>query len=350
MKKSFTVNIGGKIYHIDEDAYNLLNDYFNQLRTSFPGEEGAEITADIECRVHEILAADCGSNSESIVTIEQVHHIIDRVGSPEQIGGCSSEDEAEPEEKAKEKVCPPPFEVKRKLFRSSTSKVFGGVLGGIATYFGWNAVILRLLFVILVLCTYVWPFVILYLVAWMVIPEAVTARQKLEQQGQPVSIYNVGREVRDMAGGSSGSAVTMFFEALGKGILFFIGLIAFSITLGCFVVFIYSLLAGIVVSATSVEVTNRCLAMNLPDNFSSLYLYLASALSLLAAIPAGCMAWFCCRPIIGAPKMPGWMTTTAIVLECVAAIAAVVCIIVIFNTDASLIPVAINTSIPLILR
>ena len=55
MKKTFPANISGKIYYIDEDAYNLLQKYFTQLRASFPGEEGQEIVCDIEGRVAEIF-------------------------------------------------------------------------------------------------------------------------------------------------------------------------------------------------------------------------------------------------------------------------------------------------------
>lgn len=32
MKKTLTVNLGGTVYHIDEDAYNLLDNYLNNLR------------------------------------------------------------------------------------------------------------------------------------------------------------------------------------------------------------------------------------------------------------------------------------------------------------------------------
>ncbi|MDE5914990.1 MAG: hypothetical protein K2G71_00285 [Duncaniella sp.] len=48
MKKTFPVNINGKIFYIDEDAYKLLLDYLSQLRTTFTGAEGEEIVNDIE--------------------------------------------------------------------------------------------------------------------------------------------------------------------------------------------------------------------------------------------------------------------------------------------------------------
>ena len=35
MKKTLTVNLGGTVYHIDEDAYILLDNYFEQPPLSF---------------------------------------------------------------------------------------------------------------------------------------------------------------------------------------------------------------------------------------------------------------------------------------------------------------------------
>lgn len=42
MKKTLTVNLGGTVYHIDEDAYKLLDTYLSNLRIHFCREEGAE--------------------------------------------------------------------------------------------------------------------------------------------------------------------------------------------------------------------------------------------------------------------------------------------------------------------
>ena len=55
MKKTFPVNIDGQIFYIDEDAYNLLNKYLEQLHISFRGEEGKEIGSDIESRIRELF-------------------------------------------------------------------------------------------------------------------------------------------------------------------------------------------------------------------------------------------------------------------------------------------------------
>jgi len=56
MKKTLTVNLGGTVYHIDEDAYVLLDNYLNNLRYYFRREEGAEeIVRDIENRIGELF-------------------------------------------------------------------------------------------------------------------------------------------------------------------------------------------------------------------------------------------------------------------------------------------------------
>ena len=56
MKKTLTINLGGTVYHIDEDAYILLDNYLNNLRYHFRKHEGAdEIVHDMEDRIAELF-------------------------------------------------------------------------------------------------------------------------------------------------------------------------------------------------------------------------------------------------------------------------------------------------------
>jgi len=55
-----------------------------------------------------------------------------------------------------------------RLVRSTSDKVFGGVCGGLARYFGIDATIVRLVFVLAVLSG-ISPLV--YLILWVVMPE-----------------------------------------------------------------------------------------------------------------------------------------------------------------------------------
>ena len=52
MKKTLTVNLGGTVFNIDDDAYRLLDNYLHNLRQHFRKEAGAdEIVDDIERRI-----------------------------------------------------------------------------------------------------------------------------------------------------------------------------------------------------------------------------------------------------------------------------------------------------------
>jgi phage shock protein C len=54
-----------------------------------------------------------------------------------------------------------------KLSLSQTNKIIGGVCGGIAEHFGWDATILRILFVIATFIGFGSP-LIFYLVLWLI--------------------------------------------------------------------------------------------------------------------------------------------------------------------------------------
>ena len=60
-------------------------------------------------------------------------------------------------------------EIKR-VYRSKKNKMLAGVCGGIAEYFEIDPVLVRLLFVLLLFMGFVG--IIVYLVAWLIIPEA----------------------------------------------------------------------------------------------------------------------------------------------------------------------------------
>ncbi len=57
----------------------------------------------------------------------------------------------------------------RRLTRSRTDRWIGGVCGGLAEYFGWNATLIRLLFILS--CLLPGPQFLIYLVLWVVIPK-----------------------------------------------------------------------------------------------------------------------------------------------------------------------------------
>lgn len=204
MKKAIQINLSDKIFYIDEDAYTMLQTYLHQLSVTFTGAEGQEIVDDIESRISELFTEQVG-RGVNVIDIRFVSRVIDIVGRPEDINETSAQPAAASPapDAASSPTTPPPFVVeetdkpRKHLYRDVQNKVFGGVLSGVAAYLGWDATILRLLVVVLALCTAVMPCVVVYLIAWMVIKPADTPRRMLELRGEEVTVSTVSRTVRD---------------------------------------------------------------------------------------------------------------------------------------------------------
>jgi phage shock protein C len=58
----------------------------------------------------------------------------------------------------------------KKLYRSSNQKMFGGVCGGLADYFDIDVSLIRLAFVAICLLSAIFPMLLFYIIAWIVIP------------------------------------------------------------------------------------------------------------------------------------------------------------------------------------
>ena len=59
----------------------------------------------------------------------------------------------------------------RKLYRSSKQRMIAGICGGLAEYFDMDVNIMRLLFVAISLLSVLFPMVIFYIIAWIIVPE-----------------------------------------------------------------------------------------------------------------------------------------------------------------------------------
>ncbi len=61
--------------------------------------------------------------------------------------------------------------MKKKLYRSSKQRMIAGICGGLAEYFDVDVNIMRLLFVAISLLSVLFPMVIFYIIAWIIVPE-----------------------------------------------------------------------------------------------------------------------------------------------------------------------------------
>ncbi len=85
-------------------------------------------------------------------------------------------------------------QISKKLFRNPDKKVLGGVASGLSAYLGMDVVVVRLLFVISAFFGGIGFFV--YIVMWIVFPEARSITEKMQMQGEPVTLSNIESSVK----------------------------------------------------------------------------------------------------------------------------------------------------------
>lgn len=86
MKKTFTINLGGKVLNIDDDALESLQQYINALKAHYSkGEDGEEIMYDIESRLAELFIENLKQENRESVSIPDVEQAISIMGKPEDI-------------------------------------------------------------------------------------------------------------------------------------------------------------------------------------------------------------------------------------------------------------------------
>ncbi|MBE9511928.1 MAG: PspC domain-containing protein [Bacteroidetes bacterium] len=184
MKKTIKINLGGIIFHIDEDAYEKLKDYLNALTAKFGFlEEGDEIISDIESRIAEILQSEIKDEKQVINTLD-IDKMKEIMGEPEDY--YEGEQEEEP--------VTVKFKTGKRLYRDTDNSILGGVCSGLGTYFGIDPIWFRVLFIIMFLVY--GSGLLLYLVLWIVIPKAETTAQKLEMRGENITVQNIERSVK----------------------------------------------------------------------------------------------------------------------------------------------------------
>ena len=62
----------------------------------------------------------------------------------------------------------------RPFTRSRNDRILAGVMGGIAQRFGWNATMVRVIFVIISIASAAFPGILVYLILWLLMPEGET--------------------------------------------------------------------------------------------------------------------------------------------------------------------------------
>ena len=231
MKKNITINLCGRLFQMDEDAYEMLSTYEQSLRNYFRSREGGqEIAEDIEARIAELLD-EIKAQGAVAINIDHVTGIVRRLGKPEEMDGADS---LSPDSGLTPNPSPmgegnfageaQSFGISgkgpKRLYRDPYDKKISGVLSGLAAYFGGDVIWWRIGYVAAILISFcasrfdfLWwlpgrhfyfniefwgcALIIAYVVLAILMPAAWAPEDRLLMKGKPVNPQNLAQQVMD---------------------------------------------------------------------------------------------------------------------------------------------------------
>lgn len=190
MNKTIIINISGTIFHIEEDAYEKLKVYMTEVKLYFSkSEDSFEIISDIENRIAELFLEIINAESKEVIVIKDVDNVIRTMGQPDEF-----EKDIEEEINNINQTT-----IKKRLYRNPDDKIAGGVCSGIAAYINIDPIWVRLLLIISVF--FFGTGILLYLILWMIMPEANTRTEKLAMRGESPTLESIRRSVEEEING-----------------------------------------------------------------------------------------------------------------------------------------------------
>ena len=238
MKKNITINLFGSLYCIDEDAYALLQKYTDTMKSYFARQEGGEeIADDIEHRVAELMWQKKEEGNEAI-DIDMIKEIIAKIGNPAEIDGKEDKTEEKTNysgvsgnsnythsesktDNASNAITESSSESNSKkwnlnnrhLYRNPKDKKLGGVCSGLAIFFNegkdtgindatfWRLGFLGIATLLFFYVPWWMPEIlqccvpIIYIILWIIMPEAKTPEDMLRMKGENVTPENINAEI-----------------------------------------------------------------------------------------------------------------------------------------------------------
>ncbi len=246
MKEVKKCSISGVAFTMDTDAYEALDAYLESLKNYYrETPDGAEIVADIEARIAELILST--QDNTRVVEKPLMMNIIAQMGSAEDISDQNADHDLQYETPR----------IPRRLYRDTENAKLGGVCAGIGKYFDIDPVWVRLgLFLPLLLSFFggisflFWfgplfgnlfgIFLICYFIMWFAVPAARSARQKLEMNGEKITVQSIGEVTAATSSNEPDSkakpivaeAVSLFGKIVLILLKIFAGILVFGLIMG----------------------------------------------------------------------------------------------------------------------
>ncbi len=179
MKEITRIHLAKTAYDIEIAAKDSLQKYLSAIEKTI--DDKSDTMNEIEARITELLA-ERKVKPGDVITVDDVEAIRQQMGQPEDFSDSQASQAKEDTDTNDEKP-------EKRLMRDNDGLI-GGVCAGFAAYFGIDAVWVRLIAIALLLLSAGSAFLV-YVVLWIVIPEAKTAADKLVMRGEKVTLKSL---------------------------------------------------------------------------------------------------------------------------------------------------------------
>lgn len=176
MNEITRIHIAKTAYDVEVAAKKQLEKYIKSLEVY---TQDKEVLEDIEIRMTEILA-ERGVKAGGVISSDDIEAVRKQLGEPHEF----ADNEGDIAVGSTVEVG------SRRLYRSKDNAVLGGVLSGLAAYLNVNPLWTRLVFVLLLFISFGFAMFV-YILAWIIIPPARTATEKLQLAGKDVTLESI---------------------------------------------------------------------------------------------------------------------------------------------------------------
>ncbi len=216
MNEITRIHLGRQPFTASVEAHKLLKAYITAIQNHVNDQDVIE---EVEMRMAELLT-ERGITGDKVILEQDVDYLKQQLGDPKDFSESNEEAEVQAEKQSATK----------QLFRDTENGMVAGVAAGLAAYFGIDAVLIRVLFVIGIF-TGGWG-LLLYIALWLLVPPAKTGSDRLRMRGESVTLGNLkevvdradAKGVAKRAGNTVAPIINTFFQIALKivGIVFIV--------------------------------------------------------------------------------------------------------------------------------
>jgi len=225
MNEITKIHLGRQAFTIAVDAHKALQAYLHDIKDEI-GDNSKDVIDEVELRMAELLA-ERGITAEKVVLLQDVDYLKEQLGSPRDFKDDSSRSAEDSDQQGGAASTP------KRLFRDTDNGMVAGVCAGLAKFFGIDATIVRLIFAALII--FGGGGLLLYVVLWLVVPQAKTNSDRLQMQGESVTVGSIKKIVdrADVSGATrrAHNVVAPFLHGVGRLLLVALGVLLIIVAL-----------------------------------------------------------------------------------------------------------------------